>query len=111
MTCSPSRRGQTVLINGASGGVGSATVQLARIRGARVIGTASAANHDYLRSLGAEPVVYGDGLAGRVRELAPDGVDAALTWPATDAPALIELTGSADNVLTIADYRGPRRTA
>ena len=47
-------------------------------RGARVIGTASPANHDYLRSLGAEPVAYGEGLAGRVRALAPDGVDAAL---------------------------------
>ena len=71
-------RGSTLLINGASGSVGSAAVQLAVVRGARVIGTASPANHDYLRSLGAEPVAYGEGLAGRVRALAPDGVDAAL---------------------------------
>jgi NADPH:quinone reductase-like Zn-dependent oxidoreductase len=48
----------TLLINGASGSVGSAAVQLAVVRGARVIGTASPANHDYLRSLGAEPVAY-----------------------------------------------------
>ena len=63
--------GSTLLINGASGSVGSAAVQLAVARGARVIGTASPANHDYLRSLGAEPVAYGEGLAGRVRALAP----------------------------------------
>ena len=70
--------GQTVLINGAAGAVGISTVQLARERGARVIGTASAANHDYLRSFGAEPTTYGDGLVERVRALAPDGVDRAI---------------------------------
>ncbi|AKU15115.1 NADP-dependent oxidoreductase [Luteipulveratus mongoliensis] len=68
--------GDTVLIHAAAGGVGSFGVQIARARGARVIGTASERNHDYLRSLGAEPVTYGEGLAERVRELAPDGVDA-----------------------------------
>jgi hypothetical protein len=67
-------RGSTLLINGASGSVGSAAVQFAVARGARVIGTAGAANHDYLRSLGAEPVTYGEGLTGRVRALAPKGV-------------------------------------
>jgi NADPH:quinone reductase-like Zn-dependent oxidoreductase len=71
-------RGSTLLINGASGSVGSAAVQLAVVRGARVIGTGSPANHEYLRTLGAEPVGYGEGLVGRVRALAPDGVDAAL---------------------------------
>jgi NADPH:quinone reductase-like Zn-dependent oxidoreductase len=71
-------RGSTLLINGASGSVGSAAVQFAVARGARVIGTAGAANHDYLRSLGAEPVRYGEGLTGRVRALAPTGVDLAL---------------------------------
>src|SRR5215472_13665095 len=70
--------GSTLLVNGAAGGVGSAAVQLAVARGARVIGTASQANHDYLRSLGAEPVAYGEGLVERARALAPDGVDAAL---------------------------------
>ncbi|MDE9366889.1 NADP-dependent oxidoreductase [Luteipulveratus sp. YIM 133132] len=68
--------GQTVLVHAAAGGVGSLAVQIARARGARVIGTASERNHDYLRGLGAEPVTYGDGLADRVRSLAPDGVDA-----------------------------------
>ncbi|HLT59560.1 MAG TPA: NADP-dependent oxidoreductase [Microlunatus sp.] len=68
--------GQTVLIHGAAGGVGSLGVQLAVARGARVIGTASPRNHDFLAGLGAEPVAYGEGLADRVRALAPDGVDA-----------------------------------
>ncbi|MBD0739794.1 NADP-dependent oxidoreductase [Streptomyces sp. CBMA29] len=68
----------TVLIGGAAGGVGVFAVQLARIAGARVIGTGSAASADYLRDLGAEPVVYGDGLADRVRSLAPGGVTAAV---------------------------------
>lgn len=66
---------QTVLVHNASGGVGGYAVQLAVARGARVIGTASETNHDYLRGLGAEPVVYGDGLPEGVRELAPEGVD------------------------------------
>ncbi|MFF4406922.1 NADP-dependent oxidoreductase [Streptomyces sp. NPDC001262] len=69
---------ETVLIHAAAGGVGSMAVQIARHLGARVIGTASARNHDYLRMLGAEPVTYGDGLADRVRALAPGGVDAVL---------------------------------
>jgi len=54
--------GVTVLVHGAAGGVGGLVVQLARRRGARVIATASVRNHDYLRSLGAEPVTYGEGL-------------------------------------------------
>ncbi|WP_030667205.1 NADP-dependent oxidoreductase [Streptomyces rimosus] len=73
-------KGEAVLVHAASGGVGSFAVQIAAARGARVIGTASERNHDFLRSLGAEPVTYGDGLAGRVRELAPDGVDAAVDF-------------------------------
>ena len=61
--------GDTVLIHGAAGGVGTAAVQIARDLGARVIGTASEQNHDYLRKLGAEPVAYGEGLVERVRSL------------------------------------------
>ncbi|MFG3002071.1 NADP-dependent oxidoreductase [Streptomyces sp. NPDC048340] len=64
----------TVLIHGAAGGVGTLGVQIARALGARVIGTASPRNHDRLRELGCEPVEYGEGLADRVRELAPEGV-------------------------------------
>lgn len=77
---SPDGAGKTVLVHGASGGVGSAAVQIAAAVGARVIGTASTGNHGYLRSLGAEPVTYGDGLAERVRQLAPDGVDAVVDF-------------------------------
>ena len=103
--------GTTLLVNGAAGAVGSAAVQLARARGARVIGTASEGNHDYLRSLGAEPTTYGEGLAERVRELAPDGVDAALDAAGGGAlSALVELAGGPENVVTVADYAGAEQT-
>ncbi|WP_093478974.1 MULTISPECIES: NADP-dependent oxidoreductase [unclassified Streptomyces] len=69
-------RGDTVLVHAAAGGVGSLAVQIAAHLGARVIGTASERNHDFVRGLGGEPVAYGDGLAERVRALAPAGVDA-----------------------------------
>jgi NADPH:quinone reductase-like Zn-dependent oxidoreductase len=103
--------GTTLLVNGAAGGVGSAAVQLARARGARVIGTASEGNHDYLRSLGAEPTTYGDGLTERVREIVPDGVDAALDAAGGGAlPALVELAGGPEHVVTVADYPGAEQT-
>src|SRR5580658_7418384 len=70
--------GDTVLIGGAAGGVGVFAVQLARLAGARVIGTGSAASSDFLRGLGAEPVAYGDGLADRVLALAVGRVTAAI---------------------------------
>jgi NADPH:quinone reductase-like Zn-dependent oxidoreductase len=103
--------GTTLLVNGAAGAVGSSAVQLARARGARVIGTASPGNYEYLRSLGAEPTTYGDGLVKRVRELAPDGVDAALDAAGGGAlPALVELAGDPEHVITIADYAGAEPT-
>ncbi|MET8160958.1 NADP-dependent oxidoreductase [Sphaerisporangium sp. NPDC005289] len=77
--------GDTVLVHAAAGGVGAFGVQIAVALGARVIGTASERNHDFLRSLGAEPVTYGEGLADRVRGLAPDGVDAVLDFVGGDA--------------------------
>ncbi|QHC23736.1 medium chain dehydrogenase/reductase family protein [Streptomyces sp. GS7] len=71
------RAGQTILVHGASGGVGSVLVQLARTAGVKVIGTASARHHDALRELGVIPVDYRAGdVPGQVRELAPSGVDA-----------------------------------
>ncbi|MEJ5913469.1 NADP-dependent oxidoreductase [Pseudokineococcus sp. 1T1Z-3] len=70
--------GDVVLVHAGSGGVGHLAVQVARARGARVLATASEGNHDFLRSLGAEPLVYGDGLPERVRELVPGGVDVVL---------------------------------
>ncbi|MFK0290510.1 NADP-dependent oxidoreductase [Streptomyces sp. NPDC090442] len=101
--------GGTLLVNGASGSVGSAAVQLAVVRGARVIGTASPANHDYLRSLGADPVAYGEGLVQRVRALAPEGVARALDVAGSGVlPELIELAGGPERVVTIADFAGAR---
>lgn len=70
--------GETLVVHAAAGGVGTMAVQIARSRGARVIGTTRPANHDYLRALDAEPVEYGDGLIERIRALAPEVVDAAL---------------------------------
>jgi len=103
----PVASGTTLLINGAAGGIGSTAVQLAVARGARVIGTARAANHDYLRMLGAEPVTYGEGLTDQVRTLAPHGVDTALDIAGSGVlPELIDLTGSPQNVITLADLDG-----
>jgi NADPH:quinone reductase-like Zn-dependent oxidoreductase len=102
--------GTSLLINGAAGGIGSTAVQLAVARGARVTGTASTANHDYLRLLGAEPVTYGEGMAERVRALAPDGVDAALDVAGSGVlPELIDLAGGPQNVVTLADFDGAKR--
>jgi NADPH:quinone reductase-like Zn-dependent oxidoreductase len=87
--------------------VGSIGVQLALSRGATVVGTASSANHDFLRSLGAIPVSYGDGMADRVRVAAPQGVDAVYDVTGHDALEVsIELRdGSTDRIVTIADSR------
>jgi len=97
--------GQTLLVSGAAGGIGSAVLQLARIRGITVIGTASPQKHDYIRDLGAIPTTYGPGLADRVRQLAPDGVDAALDVAGSGIiPDLIEMTGDPAHVLSVADF-------
>ncbi|MFI5844908.1 NADP-dependent oxidoreductase [Catenuloplanes sp. NPDC051500] len=106
-------RRETVVISGAAGGVGLTAAQLARERGAHVIGTASPARHDLLRALGITPVAYGAGLAGRVRALAPDGVDLALDAAGHGVvPELIALTGDAAHVVSIADFsaHGARTT-
>ncbi len=98
--------GDTVLVHGASGGVGSIVVQLAVGRGARVIGTAGRSGHQALRVLGAEPVPYGDGLADRVRALAPDGVDVALDTAGTDeaVDVSVELVSDRSRIATIAAF-------
>ncbi|MEV0643320.1 NADP-dependent oxidoreductase [Streptomyces sp. NPDC050619] len=100
-------QGETLLIHGAASVVGSVGVQLAVARGVTVIGTASEANHDYLRSLGAIPVVYGDGLADRVRAVAPQGVDAVYDVAGIDAlDVSMELRGgTTDRIVTISDVR------
>ncbi|MFI7341070.1 NADP-dependent oxidoreductase [Streptomyces sp. NPDC050085] len=101
--------GVTLLVNGASGSVGSSAVQFAVARGARVIGTASPANHAYLSSLGAEPVAYGEGLVEHVRALAPGGVDLALDVAGSGVlPELVGLAGGPEHVVTIADFAGAR---
>jgi NADPH:quinone reductase-like Zn-dependent oxidoreductase len=99
--------GQTLLVSGASGGVGSAVLQLARHRGIAVVGVAGAANQDYLRSLGAVPTTYGQGWAERVRRLGR--VDAALDLAGSGViPELVELTGDPMKVVTIADLDAPK---
>ena len=101
--------GSTLFVNGGSGGIGSAAVQLAVARGARVIGSAGPANQGYLGLLGAEPVTYGEGMAERVRALAPGGVDAALDVAGSGVlPQLIDLAGGARNVVTLADFEGSK---
>ncbi|MER8047231.1 NADP-dependent oxidoreductase [Streptomyces sp. NPDC094032] len=98
--------GDTVLVHAAAGGVGSLGTQLALARGARVIGTASPANHAFLRELGAEPVAYGPGLAERVRELAPGGVDAALDFVGGEAVDVsVALLASPARLASVADHR------
>jgi NADPH:quinone reductase-like Zn-dependent oxidoreductase len=97
--------GETVLMHGASGAVGTLAVQLATARGARVIATASPANQDYLTSLGATATVYGEGLVERVRALAPDGVDAVFDLAGKGAlEDSITLRGGTERIVTIADF-------
>ena len=99
------RKGETVLIHAAAGGVGTIAVQLARAWGATVIGTASPYNHDYLRSLGAIPVTYGEGFVERVRKLAPNGVDAAFDAAGEEAlRASVELVTDRKRIGTIASF-------
>jgi len=90
----------TVLIGGAAGGVGVFAVQLARIAGARVIGTGSATSADFLRDLGAEPVAYGDGLADRVRALVPRGITAAIDLYGAETAHAARALGVPDRRIT-----------
>ncbi|MEV0095066.1 NADP-dependent oxidoreductase [Streptomyces sp. NPDC050738] len=98
--------GQTLLVSGASGGVGSAVLQIARDRGIAVIGTAGAANQDYLRSLGAAATTYGEGWVERVRHIGQ--IDAALDLAGSGViRQLVELTGDPQKVISIADLAAP----
>ncbi|MEU5698086.1 NADP-dependent oxidoreductase [Streptomyces aurantiacus] len=100
------RPGQTLLVSGAAGGVGSAVLQIARDRGITVIGTAGAANQDYLRSLGALATTYGEGWTDRVRQLGR--VDAALDLAGSGViRELVGLTGDPRKVISIADLDAP----
>ncbi|KOX27599.1 NADPH:quinone reductase [Saccharothrix sp. NRRL B-16348] len=97
--------GETLLVHGAAGGVGSIAVQLGVLAGLRVIGTAGPANQEHVAALGATPTTYGEGLVERVRALAPEGVDAVFDVAGKGAlPASIELRGGTGRIVTIADY-------
>jgi NADPH:quinone reductase-like Zn-dependent oxidoreductase len=95
--------GDSLVVHGAAGGVGLMAVQIAVADGVKVIGTAGEAQHDLLRSLGAEPVVYGEGLLERIRALAPTGVSAAidLIGTAEAVDASVALVTSRERVATI----------
>jgi NADPH:quinone reductase-like Zn-dependent oxidoreductase len=102
------RPGDTVLVGGAAGGVGVFAVQLAKLAGARVIGTASEGTFEFVRQLGAEPVTYGPGLADRVRTLAPDGVTAATDLFGTEtAETALALGVPPERISTIAAGPNP----
>jgi len=96
--------GETILLHGASGAVGVSVLQQAALRGVRVIGTASEARQDVVRRFGGEPVLYGAGLADRVRELAGGPVAAALDAVGTDeaVDVSLELVADRDRIVTIA---------
>lgn len=99
------RSGETLLIHGAAGGVGSVAVQLAKDRGLNVIGTASAANHEYLEQLGAVAVSYGSGQLERIRSVAPDGVDLVLDAAGHDnLRTAIDLVRDRSRIGTIVDF-------
>ena len=99
------REGETVVVSGAAGGVGSLAVQLARRTGATVIGLASEGNHAWLKSHGVIPVAYGDGVEGRIRAAAPGGVDAFIdTHGGGYVELALALGVAADRIDTIADF-------
>jgi len=99
--------GTTLVVDGAAGAVGVFAVQIAVARGATVIGSAGEAHQEDVRALGATPVVYGEGLADRVRAVAPQGVDLGFdTSGYGGLRDLVALTGSPEKAITIADYAG-----
>jgi NADPH:quinone reductase-like Zn-dependent oxidoreductase len=94
--------GDTVVVSAAAGGVGTVVVQLLQVRGASVIGIASAANHAWLSAHGVTPVTYGDGLAGRLKAAAPDGIDAFIDLFGPDYVRLaVDLGVPRDRIETI----------
>ncbi|MFE0474849.1 NADP-dependent oxidoreductase [Streptomyces sp. NPDC058947] len=104
------RPGETVVVSAAAGGVGSLAVQLARLRGATVIGTAGPGNADFLRSLNVVPVQHGPGLADRLRALAPQGIDAYIdTFGGGNVDTAIALGVLPRRINTIADGRAVAR--
>ena len=104
--------GDTVFIDGGAGGVGAAAVQMAVARGAKVIASSSQANHDYLREIGATPVLYGEGVVARVQAAAGGPVDAVLDVAGkTPAEDLVRLVPQPSQVVTIANFDAARAGA
>lgn len=103
------KAGDTVFVDGGAGGVGAATVQLAVARGAKVVASSSQANHDYLREIGATPVLYGEGVVARVQAAAGGPVDAVFDVAGkTPAEDLVSLAPQPSQVVTIANFDGAR---
>jgi NADPH:quinone reductase-like Zn-dependent oxidoreductase len=99
------KAGDTLFVDGGAGGVGAVAVQMALARGAKVIASASEANHDYLREIGATPVRYGQGVAERVRAAAGGPVDAVFDVAGkTPVQELIGLAPEPSQVVSIANY-------
>jgi NADPH:quinone reductase-like Zn-dependent oxidoreductase len=106
------KAGDTLFIDGGAGGVGSATVQLAVARGAKVVASASEANHGYLREIGATPVLYGEGVVARVKAAAGGPVDAVFDVAGkTPAEDLVSLAPEPSQVVTIANFDAGRAGA
>jgi NADPH:quinone reductase-like Zn-dependent oxidoreductase len=99
--------GETVVVSGAAGGVGSLAIQLAKLTGAQVVGIAGESNHAWLESLGVYPVAYGDGLADRLRTATPNGIDAFIdTFGDGYVQLAIELGVAPERVDTVIDFEG-----
>ena len=106
------KAGDTLFVDGGAGGVGAVTVQMALTRGARVIASASEANHEYLREIGATPVLYGQGLAERVRAAAGGPVDAVFDVAGkTPVEDLISLASEPSQVLSVANFAASKAGA
>jgi NADPH:quinone reductase-like Zn-dependent oxidoreductase len=102
--------GDRVVVAGAGGGVGSLTVQLAKQKGATVIGLASERNHPWLKELGVIPVTYGEGVAERIRDAAGGGVDAFIDTVGDDYVQLaVDLGVQPDRIDTIADFQAAQK--
>ena len=95
--------GQTLLIHNGAGGVGQAAIQIAKAVGVRVLATASAKNHELLASLGAEPLVYGEGLVEAVRALVPGGVDAVADFHGEALESTLAVLKESGSHASIAD--------
>jgi len=105
-------QGETVVVSGAAGGVGSLAVQLARRTGATVIGLASESNHEWLTSHGVIPVAYGGAVADRIRAAAPGGVDAFIDTHGDGYVALALALGvAAERIDTIVDFAAAAKYA